>query len=247
MRVYKEAIKPILQAYLGMWYIPIIVAGVLGVMGLFMMNSASEMILYTSLGVPFTALLISGIIGFFRLVKKDYLKGILQISITFILSIVGLSILSVLMRFNSYDYYSDNLEIPKNIKLDRPIDVFSKEEKDAILNLEITNQKFILFNSFQPGIYRYYVWLSPKEKGFIYLRAYEITKNDRLSEARLMKSSKIEIDTLDLKLYSKEFMIFEGDWEKPYSARIELWFVPKESTEEYMLLSKNYIIEGWMR
>ncbi|MFN0201978.1 MAG: hypothetical protein ACKVTZ_10685 [Bacteroidia bacterium] len=236
-----------IKAILEIWYIPIIVAGALGVMGLLMLPSTSELVFYASLGFPFIALVISGIIGVYRLFKKEYLKGILQIGITMILSFLGLSILSFVMSYYPYDYYSDHLEIPLNIKLEKPLNADSKEEKNATIHLETKNHTFILFNSSQPGMYTYHVWLKPKEKGFIYLKAYEITKNDRLSESRLMRASKIEIDSLELKLHSNEFTIYEGDWGKPYSARIELWFVPKEGAQEYMLLSKNYLIEGWMR
>ena len=43
------------------------------------------------------------------------------------------------------------------------------------------------------------------------------------------------------------FTIYEGDWEKPYGARFEVWFKADNENEEIKLFEKNYVIEGWMR
>jgi hypothetical protein len=45
----------------------------------------------------------------------------------------------------------------------------------------------------------------------------------------------------------KHFTIYEGDWGNPYAGKFELWFKPKNGGRERKLLTKNYIIEGWMR
>jgi hypothetical protein len=247
MRKLKEIISFIFKPYFEIWYIPVLVGGVFGLMGLFFLPTPSKIMLYILLGLPFFSLLASGLIGLFRLIKKQYMRGVLQIAATVIVLFMGFFIINSVLRYYPHDYYADNLEMPKNIPLEMPIEDFSAEEDEKILNLPPENQKFILQNGYQPGLYTYYVWLNPKEKGSVYLKAYEITKNNRLSEQDLTKKSHIEIDTLAMKVYQKGFTIYEGDWEKPYGARFELWFKPKGEGKEYLLSSKNYQIEGWMR
>ena len=109
--------------------------------------------------------------------------------------------------------------------------------------------EFNLYNSSQPGIYSYDITVDKIEKGYIYLKAFEVTANDRLSEVRVKKRSKIIVDNIShkLKTYKLEndFTIYEGDWGKPYAVRFEIWF--NNGTAEIKLTKKNYIIEGWQR
>jgi len=140
------------------------------------------------------------------------------------------------------------LELPKNVKLELPIDFENGEQDEiALQNLRPYNLKFVLVNSFQPGIYSYYLWFNAKEKGTVYIKAFEITNNDPLSVKRLKQRSAVKVDSGNLKLYNQEFTIYEGDWDYPYGARIEVWFKPESGSKEYKLLQKNYKIEGWMR
>ena len=43
------------------------------------------------------------------------------------------------------------------------------------------------------------------------------------------------------------FTIYEGDWGKPYAARIEVWFRPDSGRTERKLMERVCKIEGWMR
>lgn len=43
------------------------------------------------------------------------------------------------------------------------------------------------------------------------------------------------------------FTIYEGDWDKPYAARFEVWFVPDSGKPERKLMEKVFKIEGWQR
>ena len=117
---------------------------------------------------------------------------------------------------------------------------------------------FQLYNSVQPGIYIYTICTKNIEKGYCYLKAFEVTHNDPLSVDRLKERSKIEIHnpTDSIAMFSmgqtqynvdRDFTIYEGDWDKPYAARFEVWFVPANSGQERKLVEKNFKIEGWMR
>ena len=48
-------------------------------------------------------------------------------------------------------------------------------------------------------------------------------------------------------LYENGFTIYEGDWGKPYAARIEVWFRPDSGQPERKLLERTCKIEGWQR
>ena len=142
--------------------------------------------------------------------------------------------------FYPYDNFADDLEIPKNIKFEKP-----KIEIDTLI-VQPENT-FEIKNGFQPGIYEYYFWYKPKEKGKLYLKAFEITQNIPLSEERIKNRSLITIKPNDsLQLFHKEFKIYEGDWGKFYGSKIQVIFKP-ENKPEQIVIEKNYIVEGWMR
>ena len=151
------------------------------------------------------------------------------------------------------DKYADKLTIPNNTKIYLPSDSnFSSKSLDTLPNFQI-------YNSFQPGLYSYAVWTRKIESGYCYLKAFEVTHNDPLSVDRLKERSRIKVfnssDTTAMfeitarEGYSAEkiFTIYEGDWDKPYAARFEVWFVPANGGQERKLVEKNFKIEGWMR
>ena len=111
--------------------------------------------------------------------------------------------------------------------------------------------EFILRNGMQPGIYNLTLRLNPGEPGVAYLKAFEVTKGTRLSESRLHDRSNERIGwskNPDEKfLYENEFTIYEGDWGKPYAARIEVWFRPDSGKPERKLIERVCKVEGWQR
>jgi len=238
--------KKIVEIYFEKWYLPVIIAVILSVIGLFTIVNPNQIIFYLSLGIPLFAFLISGILGILRIFKKDLKFGVLQIFLTGLLALIVIYFTSFILAFYPYDFYADNLEIPKNIEIYKPIDELSKK-----INKKHIKEKFEfnLYNSSQPGIYSYDITVERIEKGYIYLKAFEVTTNDRLSEVRINMRSKIIVDNISnkLKTYKLEddFTIYEGDWGKPYAVRFEIWL--NNGTVEKKITEKNYIIEGWQR
>ncbi len=156
-----------------------------------------------------------------------------------IISFFLYSWVSILLVFSPPDYYGAHKVIPNNIEISKPLDSIPN-------NKELEKNNLILSNSSQPGIYNFYTKVKPKELGIFYIKAFEITSNDRLSEDRMKNQSTIKIDNLESKIYFGEFTIYEGSWGDKYGARIELWFAPKKN-KEYKIAERNYIVEGWMR
>ncbi len=133
---------------------------------------------------------------------------------------------------------------------------FLKDEFQSLTNLPPDTivrgpDEFTLRNGMQPGIYNLVLRINPGEPGLVYLKAFEATKGTRLSEGRLKGASNERIgwsnDPEEKFLYENEFTIYEGDWGKPYAARIEVWFCPDSGRTERKLMERVCKIEGWMR
>lgn len=233
--------KKFLSAYYNKWYVPVLVAGIVGIACLFMIMIPYESILYASMILPFIAVLASFILGFIKLFKQRYLHGILQIVFTVIISLAGLTMAGVFLMFYPYDYYANNLEIPEGIDLNIPKDTLS------LTCSNITD--FEIGNDFQPGLYTYSFCYSARESGIVYLKAFEVTHEAPLSTKSMRQHSAISImPSAKVIRYQLDghFSIYEGDWGHPYAARFELWF-RNENGQQRKLAQKNYKIEGWMR
>jgi hypothetical protein len=157
-----------------------------------------------------------------------------------------------IMFGDSFDHFADSLKIPTGVELIYPTDLpFNPDIKrsDSILNLEEEENRLILFNSFQPGLFEYDYTFAPRANGTIFLKAYELTQELELSPDRLKDRSAIEVfksDTVKVHRLLRNFTIYEGDWGKPYAARFEVWFENADG-KSAKLTETNYIIEGWMR
>ena len=151
------------------------------------------------------------------------------------------------------DKFADNLTIPTDIPIETPLDIDlgNRKRPDSIVNAKKSDVDFVLYNSSQPGLYEYDVWLGKMDSGTVYLKVYEVTHNDRLSESSLTHEKgilRVANSSDNVKRFStkEDFTIYEGDWGKPYAARFEVWYKP-DNGKERKLIEKNYKIEGWMR
>lgn len=146
------------------------------------------------------------------------------------------------------DYYASNHKIPAGIEISEPIDVDDQVQRDSIENVVRSGMDLQVYGS--GGVYYYDFWIGRIEPGVAYLKAFEITENDPLSEESVQKL-RIHIgnntDTIRRFSSSSDFTIYEGDWGNYYAARFEVWFKPNNGTKERLLMTKNYKIEGWMR
>lgn len=187
------------------------------------------------------------LIIFFINVLGNIISAIVQIVIKkwyfifpqLIVTIFLFVITSVIFTLSPPDYYGANKTIPKNIIIVIPIETEINED-DLIVN------DFKIAAYSQPGIYTYYTNYQLNAKGSFFIRVFEITSNDKLSEKEILYRSKIIVNDLEVKMYSGEFVIYEGSWGDKYGARIELWYQP-ENGMEYKITEKKYVVEGWMR
>ncbi len=209
----------------------------------------NEIAFNISLGIFYASFLFSLVFAIMRLFKKDYLKGTLQIAGTLIIGGVSFLFLSLFLFLYPFDFFADNLTVPKNVEFQKPIPLY---QNDTVKSEKVYNTDFILYDGMQPGIYKYDIYLNQIEKGKVYLKVYEITQNQILSEEDIENSSSIDVynPTPELKKFKlkDDFTVYEGNWDQFYGSRIEVWFKPNSMNRpERKLLTKNYIIQGWQR
>lgn len=218
-------------------------------------NPIFTKICFVLFGLGLLVLLIS---IFYQLSKREWLKTIITLFLfggTIFLLIISLVVMFFVEQ-DTPDTWAENLTIPKNIQIDNPVDMdfdigVDGKKPDSITNRIVKQTEFQLYNSFQPGLYEYDFWIGKIESGRVYLKAFEITQNEALSNESLPKSTSISVynSTGSIKRFStaNDFTIYEGDWGQPYAGRFEVWFKPDNGQKERKLFSKNYKIEGWMR
>ncbi|MDP8051478.1 hypothetical protein [Pasteurella atlantica] len=235
------ALLKILLVYFKVWWIPILFY----LVPFFLFNLGntfkSNLLLEWS-DITFLINFLGSFIAAISIIWKKPCFSLLQI----IFSLFFLHIILVIDLFGARpDYYGVNKEIPENIEIGHPI-----LYKSCPTLEELKKSDLIIADSFQGGLYTYFTDYQPTETGYFYLKAFEVTSNDSLSDKRLPHQSKILVNDLTRnELYSlgKSFTIYEGSWGDYYGARFELWFVPSNGNPEYKITERNYIIEGWQR
>jgi hypothetical protein len=83
------------------------------------------------------------------------------------------------------------------------------------------------------------------------IRLWKFPKRTPLSEDRLKEKSETRMawsaDPTERFGAKAGFTVYEGDWDKPYAARFEVWFKPDSGGPERKLAERIFKIEGWQR
>lgn len=168
---------------------------------------------------------------------------------------LGLLVLVAIgLFFGSIWYYSwqdskfYDIEIPEGENYQKPTEYLNNKQLDSLKNLAVDSERIEIIGTGYDG-YDFYMWHKPTEMGEIYIKAFELTKNQRLSEWKLTNRTKNLISELsdDYKLFTGRTVIDEGTFEKYYPARFELWFKSEKDGAEKKLTEKSYLIDGWDR
>ena len=151
------------------------------------------------------------------------------------------------------DLFAKNLKIPANLPISAPLGV---RQVDSIIARHPSKPDLLLAGSVmqQGGRYQF-AFLYPRiAKGYIYLKAFEVTHNTPLSADALRKETMLLVDnpTDEVRSFSKEnvFTIYEGDFKQYYAARFEVWYLPVQGgggRAGCKLFDKNFKVEGWQR
>jgi hypothetical protein len=171
-----------------------------------------------------------------------------------LISIGILVLLAIGLFFGSIWYYSwqdskfYNIEIPQSEKYQKPTEYLNSSQIDSLKALTVDSEKIEIIGTGYGG-YDFYMWHKPTEKGKIYIKAFEMTKNRRLSEWKLTNRTMNTITELsrNYKVFTGSTVIDEGTFDKYYPVRFELWFKPSDNGTEKKLTEKSYLIDGWDR
>ena len=88
--------------------------------------------------------------------------------------------------------------------------------------------------------------------GILYLRLFEVTKNEPLSYEQIKKETKTYVSNHTAFGHiehnqGKGFTIYEGDFERYYAARVEVWHRDTLKHQERKLVEKIYRVDGYNR
>jgi hypothetical protein len=121
-------------------------------------------------------------------------------------------------------------------------------QTDSLEAIQAETSKIEIVGSGYTG-YDFFMWHKPTEKGELYIKAFEVTTNERLSSEELTERTMHSIREVSSKyqIYKGQSVIYEGTFEKYYPARFELWFKSSENGKEQKLTEKTYLIDGWDR
>ena len=170
------------------------------------------------------------------------------------MSVGLLVLLAIGLFFGSIWYYSwqdskfYDIEIPEGENYQKSTEYLTNQQIDSLKALTVNSEKIEIIGTGYGG-YDFYMWHKPTAKGEIYIKAFETTKNQRLSESKLTSRTKNTITELsdDFKVFTGRTVIDEGTFEKYYPARFELWFKSADDGTEKKLTEKSYLIDGWDR
>ena len=239
------AIKKQIISFLNNWKLSLLILFLTGMFYFLGLMSEKKIFVEISEWIFFISVIITLLSGVYALIRLQFLRGLGLIGVV----ILAFVFLGSILIFYPNDFFADDLKIPKNVKFENPLGNFEiLDRTDSVSIFKESNLNFNLVNSFQQGTYDYYIWFKPTQTGNMFLRIFEITQNTSLSREQIESESRIRVKSREgsLKLYQQHFTIYEGDWGKPYGARIELWFKPIRG-KSFRVLQKNYVVEGWMR
>ena len=190
--------------------------------------------------------------------KKLWLKLFASIIIMVFICVFILPIFSF-AALSAPDGYARHHPIPEGVKCNIPLeyqfydDIHKRNDalsdKQTIDSLN-TNEYLQIWDDYQGGIYVYDFYYSALPSGTIFLKCYEVGKNECLSETSLTDGSSVRISATNKfsKLVNrKQFTIYEGDFDEYYAVRVEVWHRDSANCKEVKLIEKIYRMEGWQR
>lgn len=156
--------------------------------------------------------------------------------------------IGVLTGCGNPDSKFTNVVIPKEMNFGKPIESLQNSQIDSIVNTKINKEQIVVVGSGYTG-YEFFMWHKPVEKGKLFIKAFELTQNIRLSEKKLNARTENIIEEIDdeYRMYRGSTVIDEGTFNKYYPVVFELWFRSIQTGEEKKLAEKKYIIDGWDR
>ncbi len=123
---------------------------------------------------------------------------------------------------------------------------------EPIIDSLVSQTWLQIWNGVQGGIYYCDFYYPALPNGKVYLRCFEVTTNTELSSDRVRKCTETHVighTSFGKIINSREFTIYEGDWEDYYAVRVEVWFHDSlhKNRPDRKIGERIYRMEGWMR
>lgn len=188
------------------------------------------------------------------LIKKQWRKFALSVGVDLVLAVAAITILMV-AAMTAPDGFARHHKIPEGLELNEPIEDPSlfgipNEKASEVPVIDSTDKDSYLQLTGEKGQYWYDFHYSALPEGTVFLKCYEVGKNEPLSMDRLpQKSSCAHPATSYFSkiVDKKDFTLYEGDFGEYYAVRVEVWHREKATNKERKLLEKLYRMEGWER
>ena len=202
-----------------------------------------------------------------KMKKKGKALGCLAAGFGWLIITIAFSLFYFLWDQSQPTGYAASHPIPEGLEYNIPLGHYEIKDGDTITSKfgssyygynpirttidEIDTASYLqIWNSFQGGIYNYSFYYPELLSGTIYLRCFEVSKNEELSAKRLKQATSVDFhrhNKFGKIVDMQQFTIYEGDWGEYYAVRVEVWYHDPVKKEERMLMSKIYRMEGWMR
>lgn len=157
-------------------------------------------------------------------------------------------IIMILASVGMPDPYAALHPIPKGLKYDIPSDENSNLHSMEDLVVESDSSTWLQVTTEYIGVFAYTFYYTELEEGEIYLRCFEAGTGEPLSKERLPATSvspSVPGKEFHCHVRNQGFVIYEGDPQHFYVARIEVWFRAASDNQERKLIEKFYRVDGY--
>ncbi len=209
--------------------------------------------------ITILAILAVGVLTIIIIVRDFIRKSYKHAVICLLVSVLGVVVLYAWSCYygkvagSTPTYYAEKHPIPPDLEYNIPEDIpcyVSLPNRDSIVTECDTNSWLMLYGN--TGLYYWDFYYPALPDGILYLRLFEVTKNEPLSYEQIKTKTKTYVSNHTAFGHIKHnqeylFTIYEGDFERYYAARVEVWHRDTVTHQERKLVEKIYRVDGWMR
>ncbi len=209
--------------------------------------------------ITMLAVVAVGVITVVIIVRDFKMKRYRHAVICLLASLLGVVMLFAYLLFygmaaqSALSYYAERHPIPSDLEYSIPGNIpwgESLPNRDNTVTECDTNSWLMLYGN--TGLYYWDFYYPALPDGILYLRLFEVTKNEPLSYEQIKTKTKTYVSNHTAFGHIKHnqeylFTIYEGDFERYYAARVEVWHRDTVTHQERKLVEKIYRVDGWMR
>ena len=209
--------------------------------------------------ITILAILAVGVLTIIIIVRDFIIKRYDHAVMCLLVSMLGVVVVYAWLFFygmaagSAPTYYAEKHPIPPDLEYNIPSIIPWGEvipNRDSAVTECDTNSWLILYGG--AGMYDWDFYYPALPDGILYLRLFEVTKNEPLTyeQIKIRTTTYVSNHTAFGQIEHNQgdgFTIYEGDFERYYAARVEVWHRDTMTHQERKLVEKIYRVDGWMR